>query len=141
MKQDNFEIIKNKEGILAIIISDKYRIPGVNFFSPPDFPQQIGFMAHQAGKIIDAHIHKAVKREISLTQETLAIKKGKIRVDFYNSKKKFFGSRVLQKGDVILFSGLGGHGFKILADTEMVEIKQGPYLGKDDKIKFKGKEK
>jgi len=31
---------------------------------------------------------------------------------------------------------LGGHGFKILKDVEMLEIKQGPYNLIKDKIKF-----
>ena len=30
----------------------------------------------------------------------------------------------------------GGHGFKILKDVEMLEIKQGPYNLIKDKIKF-----
>ena len=30
----------------------------------------------------------------------------------------------------------GGHGFEILEDSEMIEVKQGPYYKKVDKIKF-----
>jgi len=136
MKKNNLEIIKNKEDILAIIIYKNYSSPGVNFFSPVDFPQQIGFIAHKTGKVIESHTHKIIKREISLTQEVLIIKKGMIRVDFYDSKRKFFASRILKTGDVILLSGIGGHGYKVLNDIRMIEIKQGPYLGKNDKVRF-----
>ena len=30
----------------------------------------------------------------------------------------------------------GGHGFKVLKDVKMIEVKQGPYSLKLDKIKF-----
>ena len=133
---NNLETIKTKEGLVAIIIHAGFRADGVQFFTPEDFPQQMGFIAHKKGTLIDPHIHKIITREISLTQEVLIIKKGKIRVDFYDSQQKYFDSRTLVPGDVILLAGQG-HGYEVLEDIEMIEIKQGPYLGKDDKIRFK----
>lgn len=138
MKNKGLEIIKKGKEILAIIIYNDYHLEGVNFFTPEDFPQQLGFISHKTGKIIEAHTHKVVKREIYLTQEVLIIKKGKIRVDFYDSQRKYFDSRILKKRDVILLTG-GGHGYEVLEDIEMIEIKQGPYLGKDDKVRFEPK--
>lgn len=135
MKNKNIEIIKNKGKISAIIIYDGYHIGGNTFFTPDDFPQQLGFLSHKTGKIIEPHTHKIVKREIFLTQEVLIIKKGKIKVDFYDYERKHLDHRILRKGDVILVTG-GGHGYEVLEDVEMIEVKQGPYLGKDDKIRF-----
>lgn len=131
------ETIKNKNNILAIIIHKDYKKEGIEFFTPVDLPQQVGFISHKKGKIIEAHTHKIIKREIYLTQEVLIIRKGKIKVDFYDSNKKYCDFRVLQGGDVIAITG-GGHGYEVLKDVEMVEIKQGPYLGKDDKVRFNG---
>ena len=31
----------------------------------------------------------------------------------------------------------GGHGFKVLKDVKMIEVKQGPYSVSKDKVKFK----
>ncbi|MCK5044581.1 hypothetical protein KAR26_02540 [Candidatus Parcubacteria bacterium] len=134
----NIETVKDeKDNVIAIIIRDDFSSDGVQFFTPGDFNQQLGFISHKTGKIIDAHIHKIIKREIYLTQEVLFIKKGKIEVNFYDSEKKYLSSRVLTKGDIILLAGQG-HGYKVLEDVEMIEVKQGPYLGKDDKVRFKG---
>jgi len=136
----NIEFIKKNKKILAIIIYNSYKEEGVKFLSPPDFPQQIAFISRKRGEVIDAHIHNLVKREIKETQESLFIKKGKLKVNFYDLRKKYLSSRILKAGDIILLAG-GGHGFKVLNDVKMVEVKQGPYLGERDKIRFKGIEK
>lgn len=133
------ETIKNKKNILAIIIYKGYHKKGIEFFTPGEFSQQLAFISHKAGKVIGAHTHQVVKREISFTQEVLILKKGKLKVNFYNGKSKYFCTRTLRTGDVILLAS-GGHGFEVLEDIEMIEVKQGPYLNKDYKIRFKGVE-
>ena len=94
-------------------------------------------MHHPAGKVIDAHIHNAVQRSVLYTQEVLFIKRGKLRVDFYDEYEDYLESRILNPGDVILLVS-GGHGFKALEELEMIEVKQGPYSGDNDKMRFKG---
>jgi hypothetical protein len=130
------EVIQNKE-LLALIIKSNYENQGVHFFTPDNFSQQLAYMKHAAGKIIQPHLHNQVTREVHLTNEVLFIKKGKLRVDFYDNQKKYFKSCVLEKGDIILLS-TGGHGFKVLEDLEMYEVKQGPYVGEKDKTRFIG---
>ena len=92
-------------------------------------------MSHPVGKQIQPHIHKRVKRQVNYTQETLFIRKGRLQIDFYSENQEFLESRVLEAGDVILLIN-GGHGFKVLEDLEMFEVKQGPYAGDEDKVKF-----
>ena len=92
-------------------------------------------MSHPTGKEIQPHVHKKVQREIHYTQETLFIRKGKLQVDFYSDEQKFLESTELEAGDVILLIK-GGHGFKVVEDLEMFEVKQGPYAGDEDKIIF-----
>jgi hypothetical protein len=58
-------------------------------------------------------------------------------VDFYNAERRYLESRILHTGDTIILVS-GGHGFEILDDTEMIEVKQGPYLGDNDKTRFAG---
>ena len=133
---NNPEFIKKSEDLLAIIIRKDYTKEETEFFTPEKFPQQVGFIFKKKDEIIGAHTHRLVKREIELTQEVLIIRKGKMKVDFYDFDKKYFDSRILEAGDVILLTG-GGHGYEALEDLEVVEIKQGPYLGRDDKIQLK----
>ena len=136
------EVIKDKKGnTVAIIIYNDYCKEGVCFLTPGDFSQQLAFISHKSGKVIPAHVHNVTKRKIHTTQETLFIKKGKVKINFYNNNKTYFDSRTLGAGDVILLVS-GGHGFEILNDVAMVEVKQGPYVNDSvDKIRFKGIEK
>ncbi len=135
------ETIKDKKGnIIAIIIYNDFHKEGTNFFTPSDFSQQLAFISRKAGEKIPAHTHNIIKRDIFYTQETLFIKKGKIKVNFYNNDKNYFDSRILNEGNTILLAS-GGHGFEFLEDSELIEIKQGPYLNDADKVRFNGIEK
>jgi len=129
--------IYHKEILLAIIVSSHFNKPGIHFFTPNDFSQQLAYMHHPAGKEIQPHVHNPVKREVHYTKEVLFIKKGKLRVDFYDEDKNYLESRLLQTGDIILLSN-GGHGFEVLEEIEMFEVKQGPYAGEADKTRFAG---
>ena len=129
------KIIYNGEEF-AIIIRNSYSKNGVNFITSGKYSQQLAYMKHPAGKDIKAHVHNPVKREVKYTNEVLFIKKGKMRVDFYNREHEYQDSRILEQGDLILLIK-GGHGFKVLEDLEMIEVKQGPYTGDNDKTRFK----
>jgi len=138
MDKEAREEIKHNGKVIAIIVRSNYTSGNVVFFSPPDFSQQLGYLPHKKGSIIKSHIHKQVDRKIILTQEVLFIKKGRILVNLYTEDKKYITSRELSTGDVVFLCS-GGHGFKMLEDTEMIEVKQGPYSGKEgDKELFKG---
>ncbi len=131
------EEIKYEKEILAIIIRKNISCEGIKFFTPDDFSQQLAFMSHPKGKVIEPHVHNPVKREVHYTKEVLFIRKGKIRVDFYDEKHNYLESRILKSGDVILLAS-GGHGFEALENLEMFEVKQGPYTGDKDKRRFSG---
>ena len=130
------EIIKINQKILAIILRDNYKSDGISFFTPNDFSQQLGYMNRPKGYEIDPHLHKRVQRNIEYTNEVLLIKSGKVRVDFYDENKDYLKSQILNKGDVILLVH-GGHGFEMLEQSELIEIKQGPYVDDNDKTRFK----
>lgn len=129
------EQIVHDNKIFAIIIRSNYSKDGIEFFTPDDFSQQLAFMKHPKGKEIQPHLHNVVTREVHYTKEVLVIKKGVLEVDFYDDNKNYLESRELYAGDVILLA-FGGHGFKCLDDVEMIEVKQGPYLGEADKARF-----
>ena len=129
------ERIEHDGRLLAVVVSHRYDKPGVSFVTPGELSQQLAFIRHPAGHVIDAHVHRPVQREVQLTQETLFIRRGKLRVDFYDDRQEYLQSRILEAGDAILLIQ-GGHGFEILEEIEMFEAKQGPYAGDDDKVRF-----
>jgi mannose-6-phosphate isomerase-like protein (cupin superfamily) len=129
------EEIRFKNQLLAIIINKDYNKLGVHFFTPNNFSQQLAYMKHPKGKVIQPHIHNPVPREVQYTQEVLFLKRGKLKVDFYNDQQTYLESRTLEAGDVILLAA-GGHGFEVMEEVEMIEVKQGPYAGELDKTKF-----
>lgn len=129
------EYINNNNQIISIIIRSHYNSDGIKFFTPDDFSQQLAYMNRERGYTIPPHVHNPVDRKVSLTQEVLYIKSGKVRVDYYNDEKEYLESRILNLGDVVLFSG-GGHGFTMIENSEIIEVKQGPYSGDQDKTRF-----
>ena len=131
------EEVKKKNKLLAMIIRNNYECEGVDFITPNEYSQQVAYMHHPTGKTIDAHVHNMVHRNVVLTQEVLFIKKGILRVDFYDEYEDYLESRELLAGDVILLIS-GGHGFKVIEEVEMIEVKQGPYSGEQDKKRFIG---
>ena len=130
------EKIIHKKKLLALIVRGKYRNKkGITFFTPNESTQQFGYMKHEKKHIIKPHLHKKRLKKIFNTTEVILLLKGLLRVDFYNSKKKYLFSKLVKKNDIIMLVH-GGHGFKVLKNVEMIEIKQGPYVLSKDKIKF-----
>lgn len=127
--------IRHNEKLLAICIDHSYEKPGISFFTPDDLSQQVAYMQHPKGHKIEAHVHNRVTREVHFTQEVLVLRKGKLRVDFYDEGRQYIESHMLEAGDVILLVS-GGHGFEVVEDVEMFEVKQGPYTGEADKTRF-----
>jgi hypothetical protein len=129
------ERIVYKKELLSIIIRANYRADGIQFFTADDSSQQLAYMSRPKGYEIPPHVHNPVKREVHITQEVLYIKSGTVRVDYYDSKKNYLESRNLYTGDVILLAS-GGHGFFMCEDSEIIEVKQGPYAQGLDKTRF-----
>lgn len=127
--------VEEEGELLALIIPGDYSERGIHFFTPDEFSQQLAFMRHPSGKLIEPHVHNHVVRRVEYTQEVLIIRRGRLRVDFYNDQRVYLNSRILNGGDVILLA-TGGHGFEVLEEIEMIEVKQGPYAGDADKTRF-----
>ena len=130
------EKIFNKKKLYALIVRRSYKKKkGVSFFTDEKATQQFGYMNHKKGYDILPHRHNKRYSKIFWTTEVIIILDGILRVDFYNDGEKYLFSKKLYKDDLIMLSA-GGHGFKVLKDVKMVEVKQGPYSLKMDKIKF-----
>ena len=120
------KIIQN-DNVIAIVFFAADAKEGVNFLTDNDNALQVGTQLRKEGTVIPPHRHAPVKMEsVATQQEVLIIKKGKLRVGFYDEQWNKYNSVVIGQGDMILLIK-GGHGFEILEETEMIEIKQGPY--------------
>ena len=130
------EKILYKNKLFALIVRGKFRKKkGINFFTPKNSTQQFGYMKHNKNHIIEPHRHNKRLTRILNTTEVILLLKGILRVDFYDDKKKYLFSKIIKEKDIIM-TVHGGHGFKVLKNVEMVEVKQGPYSLEKDKIKF-----
>ncbi len=131
------EKIFHKKKLYALIVRKTYKKKkGVSFFTDKDATQQFGYMNHKKNHIILPHRHNKRQSKILLTTEVIIILDGILRVDFYDTKEKYLFSKKLFSNDLIMLSN-GGHGFKVLKDVKMIEVKQGPYSLSMDKVKFK----
>lgn len=137
---DMVEDVRHNGELMAVILRRGFNEAGIHFFTPDDFSQQLAFMHHPSGKVIQPHVHNPVHRNVYYTLEVLFIRKGRLRVDFYSGEKVYLGSEIIEEGDTVLLA-TGGHGFEALEELEMVEVKQGPYAGDRDKTRFEGNPK
>ena len=134
---DLIETITHGLEPIALIIRANYDEPGIQFFTPGSFSQQVAYMKHPQGHKIGAHHHNMISRQVLYTQEVLFVRRGKVKVRLYASSREHIGDQILQSGDLLLLCG-GGHSFEMLEETAMIEVKQGPFTGDADKTRFDG---
>ena len=120
---------------LGAIVRSTYHSNGIGFFSGEKDGLQLGYMNRPDDYIIVPHTHNKVKREVYFTEEILFIRSGMIRVDFYDDNQQYIESYIARSGDIVILRG-GGHGFKVIERADIFEVKQGPYLGSQDKMRF-----
>ncbi|OGP51699.1 MAG: hypothetical protein A2Y79_02140 [Deltaproteobacteria bacterium RBG_13_43_22] len=132
---ETIERIQAEDKPIAIIVRKEFNQPGVNFFSPFEFSQQLGILIHPPGHEVKPHVHNLIARDVRVTQEVLFLIEGKIEIALYKENKELITSRILTQGDTILLA-YGGHGIKILEPSKILEVKQGPYAGMEDKEFF-----
>lgn len=129
------ERITSGDTCLAYVIRSRYAPTETTFLTPPEYKQQVGYIVYPAGGKIRRHVHRSLKRELTGTSEVLVVRQGRCEIDIYDDDRKLVCTRELQKGDVVLMVS-GGHGFRMLEPTVFLEIKQGPYIGTDEKECF-----
>ena len=120
---------------LAYIISAEINPLRTTFLTPPDLKQQVGFVVYPAGGEVRRHVHRALERHLVGTSEVIIVRRGRCQIDIYNDDRQLVASREIGAGDIMLMTG-GGHGFKMHEDTVLLEVKQGPYTGVDEKELF-----
>ena len=121
--------------VLAIVVASNKTADGITFLTNPSDQFQVGLLGWPAGHVIDAHTHVQLDRTISRTSEVLFVRSGAVNMSLYTDDGSHLIDHELKGGDVVVLLS-GGHGFTMLEPSQLVEIKQGPYLGEKEKIRF-----
>jgi hypothetical protein len=125
------EEIKSPDGkTVALVVRNEYNKEGINFISENHYPLQVGINNYRKNEKIKPHSHINRKITINTAQEVIYIKSGKAKLDLYDGNNSKFQTLTLSTGDLVFFIS-GGHGFQILENTTIIEVKQGPYNGKN----------
>ena len=132
---NHFEVISWEEQPLAYLIRADLSPDKTTFLTPDHLNFQVGFVVYPAGGEVKRHVHKRLERHITGTTELIMIKTGHCEIDIYNDARELVATRALAPGDMVLTVS-GGHGFRMNEDTTLVEVKQGPYSGVDEKDRF-----
>lgn len=132
---DNVVKIEVNGVVLGSIVRSTYHSSGIGFFSEENDGLQLGYMNRPDDYVIAPHTHNKIKREVFFTEEILFVRSGMVRVDFYDDDQQYIESHIARGGDIVILKG-GGHGFKVIERADIFEVKQGPYLGAQDKIRF-----
>jgi len=115
----------------AIVLRHNYEQEGVNFITSPENPLQLGVLNHRQGTEIKPHIHRGLTKTVNEVQEILHVDYGEVEAKFYDANGRKLGQLILNTGDTILLLS-GGHGFSFLRDSKIIEVKQGPYVSREE---------
>jgi hypothetical protein len=128
------KVTRDNKTYALILSADDFR-PGVKFVSETEWDIQVGLHVQAAGHEIAAHAHLPRNgREVSPTQEFLLVISGRMEVDFLDEAGQRFHTETVCRGEAV-FHVCGGHAFRFPEKTKMLEVKSGPYEGREkDKI-------
>jgi hypothetical protein len=123
-----------KQGRLSAIIMDfRHDITTTTFFTEDSLPLQVGAIIKNSSQPVLAHRHNVFERKVLGTSEFLFVLKGAMKLslfddDFLNPEEFI----VTQGMGVLLLSG--GHSIDFEEQTQLIEVKQGPFSAQVDKI-------
>lgn len=129
------EQVKDADDVIAYVIRSSATASATTFITPDEATFQLGFVVYPAGGEVVPHVHLPVRREVVGTSELLFVRAGRCYVDLYDADRHIVTTRELGSGDAVLSLG-GGHGFRMIEDTVLLELKQGPFIGGAEKARF-----
>jgi quercetin dioxygenase-like cupin family protein len=132
---DQIEHICSNGVPLCYIVRATLQPEKTMFLTPSEFNLQVGYIVYPEGAEIPRHLHAHVERQLETTAEVLVVRKGVCEIDIYDDQQELVATRELHVGDVMIMVA-GGHGFRMTEDTVLLEVKQGPYVGADQKELF-----
>lgn len=129
------DVVRSGEVILCYVLRDGILPTATEFVTPPEVALQVGHIVHPRGHEILRHFHRPIERRITSTTELLLVKHGRCEIDIFDDSCRLVTTRELTSGDIVVLLACG-HGFRMLEDTVLLEVKQGPYQGLQEKAQF-----
>jgi hypothetical protein len=120
---------------LAYLVRGSAAPAATTFVTPPELAQQVGFVVYPRGGAVSRHRHVPIERHITGTPEVILVRSGRCELDIFDDDRAHVATHTLSAGDLMIMTG-GGHGFRMLEDTVLLEVKQGPYTGLAEKELF-----
>jgi hypothetical protein len=121
--------------VLAHVVRCRPLADHTQFVTPDECNLQVGHVVYAGGSQIPRHMHLPLERHVIGTTELLLVQKGRCEVDIFGPDRRLVATRELSVGDMLI-AVAGGHGFRVLDDTVLLEVKQGPYPGGAEKERF-----
>jgi len=132
----DIEEIRDSGGeVLAVIVRAELMPESTRFITPDTYSLQMGMIVYGKDRSITPHMHLPVVRQVEGTNEVVQVRRGGCLVDIFDRDRNLVCQHALRQGDLILLR-CGGHGFRMLEDTVLFEVKQGPYVDGKDKERF-----
>ena len=129
------ETVEHAGQVFCIVIRATPWPTQTEFYTPNDYNLQMGKVVYPAGGAIPRHSHRPVTRTVTGTSEVLVVQKGRMFIDLYDDDNTLVATREMAAGDAVALVS-GGHGFRLIEDTVLLEVKQGPYSGVQEKDRF-----
>ena len=133
--QPDVEHVHAGATLLAIVVRARFAPERTTFVTTDDHTQQFGYVVYPAGGEVARHYHQPVERRVTGTSEVIVVRSGRCLLDIYDQEQRLVKTCELGPGDVSVMIS-GGHGYRMLEDTVLLEVKQGPYTGLDEKRRF-----
>lgn len=132
-----YEIRGLNDLLLAVYIDRKVlaATDGAQFHTTPEAQLQLATMSRPKGYVVKAHKHEGGARTVWQTQEVLVVVRGRLQITIYDRDGTFHSVVHVGDGEAILLVD-GGHAVTVVEESVFFEIKQGPFLGKDDKVQI-----
>lgn len=133
---DAVERITDEQGrLIALVLRGTASAEATTFVTPPHAGLQVGLVVYGAEGEVPRHTHFPIERHHFGTPEVLLVRKGRCIADLYDDDRNPVMTLEIGEGDAIVLLS-GGHGFRMLEDTVLLEVKQGPYPGRNEKDRF-----
>ena len=129
------ETVEHDGKVLCILVRATPWPTQTEFYTPNDYNMQLGNIVYPAGSAIPRHSHRPVTRTVTGTSEVLVVQKGEMFSDLYDDDRNLVATHKMTAGDAVALVS-GGHGFRLIEDTVLLEVKQGPYSGVQEKDRF-----
>lgn len=129
------ETITHNGKVLCLIVRSELRAKTV-FHTSNDINLQVGHIVYRAGGEVQRHRHPPITRTVVGHAEVVIVESGRAHFDVYSEEDgQLLCTREVGPRDIVVVMA-GGHGYRMIEDTVLIEVKQGPFSGVPEKILF-----